>query len=85
LNAIQLTPDQHEFISHNAARPVRAIDPKTNREYVLVPADIFARLQALLDAEFQPSDAYPAIDNAFAEGWSDPRIGDYDRYEELKG
>ncbi len=85
MNGIQLTPEQHEVIAHNDAAPVRAIDPQTQAEYVLVPADVFARVQALFDAEFQPHDAYPAIDRAFAEGWSDRRMDEYDRYEELKG
>jgi len=31
-----------------------------------------------------PRLAYPAIDQAFAEGWADPKLDDYDRYEELK-
>jgi hypothetical protein len=37
------------------------------------------------DDDFHPHDAYPAIDRAFAEGWDDPNMGDYDRYDELKG
>jgi hypothetical protein len=31
------------------------------------------------DAEVR--DAYPAVDRAFAAGWDDPRMDDYDRYE----
>jgi hypothetical protein len=31
-----------------------------------------------------PSEAYPAIDQAFAEGWNDPKMDDYECYEELK-
>jgi len=30
------------------------------------------------------SDAYPAIDEAFRPNWDDPKMTDYDRYEELK-
>lgn len=28
-------------------------------------------------------EAYPAIDRAFADGWNDPRMDDYDRYDDL--
>ena len=60
------------------------VDPDTNTEYVLVRADVYARLAGLLGGDVQPSEAYPAVDRAFAEGWNDPRMDDYDRYEELR-
>ena len=37
-----------------------------------------------LDDDFQPREAYAAIDRSFAEGWSDPKMDDYDRYEQIK-
>ncbi len=62
----------------------RLIDPRTGIAYVLLRADVFERLRGLLDDDFQPRDAYPAIDRAFAENWDDPKMDDYDRYDELK-
>lgn len=41
--------------------------------------------QEVQEQEFHPGEAYAAIDRAFAEGWNDPKMDDYDRYEELKG
>jgi hypothetical protein len=32
----------------------------------------------------RPGDAYPAVDRAFSEDWNEPKMDDYDRYEELK-
>ena len=40
--------------------------------------------KGLFGDDFHPGEAYPAIDRAFAEGWGDPKMDDYDRYEELK-
>ena len=85
MSTIRLTPEQHEAIAQNGAETLRAIDPETNVEYVLMTAATFARLQELLNLDANPADAYPAIDKAFAEGWSDPRMDEYDRYEELRG
>jgi len=31
------------------------------------------------DGDFSLADAYEAIDRAFAAGWNDPRMDDYDR------
>jgi hypothetical protein len=51
---------------------------------VLVRKEVYQRLQAALSDNLAPSEAYPAIDRAFAPGWSDPKMDDYDRYEELR-
>jgi predicted ATPase len=61
------------------------VDPRTKTRYVLVRAEVFDRLKSLLTDDFEPRDAYSAIDEAFAPGWDAPGMSDYDRYEELKG
>jgi hypothetical protein len=78
----ELTPDQRAELRR--PEPARAIDPETKQEYVLVRADIYERLKGVLGEDFHPSEAYPAVDRAFAEAWDDPKMDDYDRYEELK-
>jgi hypothetical protein len=60
-------------------------DPRNNETYMLLPLALYDRLKGLLDDNCQPRDAYAALDRAFAEGWNDPLMDDYDRYEELKG
>jgi hypothetical protein len=80
---IELTEEQQQALDA-AAGPPRVLDPRTNTPYVLVPADVYDRIQGLLGEDFQPRDAYPAVDRAFAEGWDTPQMDDYDRYEELK-
>ncbi|MBW3596074.1 MAG: hypothetical protein KY475_02235 [Planctomycetes bacterium] len=52
------------------------------REVVVLPRDAYERVRALLD--FDPAQAYPAIDEAWREGWDDSKMADYDRYEEFR-
>ncbi len=79
---IQLTKDQHDELANNGVGAAKVIDPVTNAEYVLMPAHLYERVRCLFEDDFEVSDAYPAIDQAFAELWSDPKMDDYDRYEE---
>lgn len=81
---ITLTKDQHDALASNGAVPAKVIDPATNAEYVLMPAALYERVRCLFEDDFKVSDAYPAIDQAFAEGWSDPKMSDYDHYEDFK-
>lgn len=62
----------------------RMVDPRNNTRYVLVRADLYERVKGLLGEDFHPSEAYPAIDRAFSDAWDDPKMDDYDRYEDLK-
>jgi hypothetical protein len=40
--------------------------------------------QKLLGDDRHVNEAYPAINATFAAGWTDPKMDDYDRYEDLK-
>jgi hypothetical protein len=81
---IHLTKGQHDEMASNGKGPVQMIDPITNAEFVLVPAAEYAYLSGMIDKDFHVSDAYVAIDEAFAEGWNDPKMADYDHYEDFK-
>jgi hypothetical protein len=76
---IELTPEQRQELTQ--PEPT-VIDPETREQYVLVRKEVYERLRAALVDEFQVPDAYPAIDRAFAPGWDDPKMDEYDRYEE---
>jgi len=80
--SLELTEEQCREV-RGAEKPVRMADPETNQQYVLLRAEVYDRLSELLGEDFQPKVAYPALDRAFAEGWQDPKMDDYDRYEEL--
>ena len=78
----ELTEAQLHDLDTQSEPPV--VDPRTSIEYVLVRADLYERMRGLLGEDFHPSEAYPAIDRAFSEAWEDPKMDDYDRYEDLK-
>jgi hypothetical protein len=80
---IELTEEQRHAI-RVGEMPIRVVDPESKITYVRVRADLYERLQELLGGEWQPREAYPGIDRAFSEGWNDPKMADYDRYEEWK-
>ena len=77
---IELTEPQLHAL--DADPEPRVVDPRTNTAYILVRADVYERMRGLLGEDFHPSEAYPAIDRAFAEAWDDPKMDDYDRYED---
>jgi hypothetical protein len=80
----RLTREQALAAAANPDQPLVLVDPESNRKFVLLPADVYERLKALRGEDFEPRDAYQAVDRAFAEGWDDPRMADYDRYEEFR-
>jgi hypothetical protein len=69
---------------NNGKGAAKVIDPVTNAEYVLLPADVYERLRDLIDDDFKVSDAYPVVARAVVELWNDPKMDDYERYEQLK-
>lgn len=77
---IELTEEQRLEIGEST-EPVRVIDPASKREFVLLRAEMFTRLQSVF-GDVDPRDTYRAIDRAFAPNWDDPKMSDYDNYEQ---
>jgi hypothetical protein len=77
---IEFTNEQHQALEQHGAGPVRAVDPATNAEYILVRAEVYDRLKALLcDDQEWAEGAYAAAMEVFArDGWDDPRMDVYD-------
>jgi hypothetical protein len=48
---IQLTPEQQQALDQGAGHPPRAIDPRTNRAYVLVPEADYEVVREILEDE----------------------------------
>lgn len=72
---IELTQEQRQEL--NAPEPT-AIDPETKEEYVLVRKEVYARLRALLEDDFDPRDAYPLVDRIMGEDdANDPTLESY--------
>jgi len=80
---VTLTDDQHRALASRPDEPLRLVDPVDNRAYVLLPTEVYERLQERA-GDTVPADVYPALDRAFAEGWNDSKMDDYDRYEDVK-
>ena len=59
---------------------VSVIETGTQIECIVVRADVFNRIRRLLP-DFDPRDAYPALDEVMKEDWSDLKMTDYDDYE----
>lgn len=75
---IQLTPEQHLALERSAPEPLRAIDPATNAQYVLVRSDDYEQLMAAHSEKHWVRDVYPAAMEVFArDGWDDPRMDVY--------
>ena len=75
-----LTVEQRNLLKQPGDEPLRLMDPDTNREYVLLQADLYDQLRSVL-TEVNPRDLYPALHKALAaEGWDDPQMDDYNRY-----
>jgi hypothetical protein len=82
---IELTAEQHQALVANSAEPVRAIDPATNAEYVLVRAEVYERIKALLydDGDWTPEEQLRLLaDSGQRAGWDDPEMDVYDQYDE---
>jgi hypothetical protein len=78
MEPIELTEQQHEALSRNGAEPVRAIDPSTNVEYVLLPAEMYERLKFLLREDMP--DAAALMNEVMAEDdANDPYLESYQR------
>jgi hypothetical protein len=76
IELIELTEQQHEALGRNGAEPVRAIDRSTNVEYVLVRAEVYERLKALLHDDLQ--DAAALMNEVMAEDdANDPYLESY--------
>ena len=75
---MQLTQEQHLALEQSAPEPLRAVDPATNAQYVLVRSDVYEQLTAFRSEQEWVRSAYPAAMEVFArDGWDDPRMDVY--------
>lgn len=78
---IELTLEQHETLEKNGAEPPRAIDRASKIEYVLVRAEVYKRLEALLQDDLP--DAATLINEVMADDdANDPYLESYQHYSQ---
>lgn len=75
-----LTIEQRNLLKQSNGQPLRLVDPDTNREYVLLDAEVYDQVRSVL-SDLNPRDLYPALHRALRdEGWDDPQMDEYNRY-----
>ena len=83
---IELTDEQRHLLEEGKA--VDITDPRTAKPYVVVRKDIYERVQRLLcdDSEWSDHDLRLQLARSSkANGWDDPGMDVYDRYDEELG
>ena len=71
---MNLTAEQLEAVRQG--EPLRFTDPETKGEFVVLRADVFARVQALLTGTNDVEAMYPALADLAPEDWEDPSAYD---------
>jgi hypothetical protein len=76
-----LTAEQQQALDARPETPLRLVDPRTNQTYVLLRAEVYERLEALLNEEERDQfvrDMYPHLWEVFGRaGWDDPAMDVY--------
>jgi hypothetical protein len=80
---LSLTAEQRRALADHPGEPVEVIDEVSHARFVLLPAEQFDRVKALVAAdEFDIRETYAAQDAALrAAGWDDPELDIYNDYD----
>ena len=82
---VEISIQQHDAIEASGQEPVRAIDPATQAEYVILRAEAFDRIMAMISDETWSENAYAAALPVLArDGWDDPRMDVYNELDPRK-
>lgn len=79
----RISEEQRLALNSCPGQPVTVEDELTRTKYVLLPLDLFQRVQSLIrDEAFDVTDAYAAQSLvAGAAGWDDPEMDLYNDYD----
>jgi hypothetical protein len=81
---IELTEQQRQALAAGP-HPCRVVDPETRQTYVLVPEEEYERTRALRydDSDWTEDELRQLLArSAAANGWDEPGMDAYDRYDE---
>ena len=73
---MMITPELKHAVDQAGEGPVRVEDPDTNRSFVLISAEQFDRMCALLNPD-PVEQMNPYLGESFGEGWADPELDVY--------
>jgi hypothetical protein len=79
----KLTDEMRQSLSEHPGQPVYVVDASTQKSYVLVPADTYQKVQALLydDSQPNPNEFLPLVHEALKDDWNAPGMESYDNYD----
>ncbi len=77
-----LPSELQDMVEQSGDTPVRFVDPRTQRVYVLIADEQFDRLRSLIDLEPLTIEQQRQIlhDAGQRAGWNDPEMDAYDNY-----
>jgi hypothetical protein len=84
---IDLTPEQRQQLQQANGVEVRFRDPEANREYVVLPAELYDRLRSILsdDGDWTAEEQLRLLaESGKRAGWDDPEMDVYDDYDESR-
>jgi hypothetical protein len=76
---LQLTDEQRRALKNQTDKPIRVVDEETNTTFVLLPADLYERVNAL----FEDDPLSENVRRVILQGvwqrahWDDPAMDDY--------
>ena len=79
----RLSEEMRQALTEHPGQPISVVDPTTQTTYVLVRAEVFEQMQALL-GDFDIRETYAAQEAVASEaGWKDPELDIYndDRHQ----
>lgn len=82
---IELTEQQRQELREAEGKAVRASDPETRQEYVILPVELFQRIKNLLfdDGDWTPDEQLRLLaESGKRAGWNDSTMDVYDNYDE---
>ena len=81
--SVSLSSEQRQAVADQPGQPVELIDDVSHARYVLIPAEQFERIKALVaNDEFDVRESYAAQSDALAAaGWDDPELDIYNDYD----
>ncbi len=79
-----LSAELQAMVEHSGGSPVRMIDPRTKRVYVLIADEKFDQLQSLVDMEplSLAEQRVVLLHAGQRAGWDDPEMNAYDHYDD---
>ena len=67
---ILISPEIRQALEAAQGGPIEVVDPTTQRVYVVVSAETFEKLQAIMD-DWNPRSMYPTMAQVMQDDWKD--------------